>query len=178
MSARTLHHLTLAAAAGVILLATAIVVWSEEPATGSAVVAESSFRRVEPTLLHEHPTLVSMLAKSNELRARVGLKPHRMSPKLTKAAQNHADYMARTHTMSHHNNRGYQQRARDAGFNGWVMENIAMGYRSVPQVFGAWRASGGHWAAITSNTAEAGFGYQISANGTCYWCAVYGTEKK
>lgn len=163
MTDRTLHRLTIGLVAGLIIMATALAVRADEP-------------KAEP-LLHEHPTLVAMLTKSNELRQRVGLKPHRMNAKLTKAAQDHANYMAATHTMDHYNNGGYQGRAVRHGFRGFVLENIAMGQPSVDSVFNTWQNSGGHWAAIISNTAEAGFGYQISANGTCFWCSVYGTVK-
>ena len=146
---------------------------------GAAEKAETKVEvKVEELPLHEHPTLVHMLTKSNTLRQRVGLRPHRINAKLTKAAQDHANYMAATHTMDHYNNGGYQGRAVRHGFKGFVLENIAMGQPSVDSVFNTWQNSGGHWASIISNTAEAGFGYQISPNGTCFWCSVYGTEKE
>ena len=46
--------------------------------------------------LHHHPTLLKMLQTNNELRDGVGLAAQRISPELTKAAQDHALYMART----------------------------------------------------------------------------------
>ena len=61
--------------------------------------------------LHEHPTLVRMLEENNRLRANVGLAPQQMSPELTKAAQDHARYMARTGNFSHESNGGPQGRA-------------------------------------------------------------------
>ena len=151
---------------------------AEKQTVNKPVIEVTSPDKAVELPLHEHPTLVHMLTKSNELRQRVGLRPHRINAKLTKAAQDHANYMAATHTMDHYNNGGYQGRAVRHGFKGFVLENIAMGQPSVDSVFNTWQNSGGHWASIISNTAEAGFGYQISASGTCFWCSVYGTEKE
>lgn len=128
-----------------------------------------------PAPLHQHPTLIKMLFRSNELRRQHGLRAHRMSPELTKAAQDQANYMAQTGSFSHYNNGGPWGRAlRHRFFGGNVLENIAMGQGSVPHVFNTWQNSGGHWASIVSNTDEAGFGYAVGSGGTPYWVAVYG----
>ena len=124
--------------------------------------------------LHEHPTLVHMLRENNRLRATVGLPPQEISPELTKAAQDHAWYMARTGNFSHHANGGPTGRAARHGFDGSVAENIAMGHTTVREVFRGWRASSGHWSNIVSSHKYAGFGYGISSGGAQYWVAVYG----
>jgi hypothetical protein len=93
---------------------------------------------------------------------------------LTRVAQNHAQFMARTGSFSHYSNYGPWGRARRFGFRGNVRENIAMGYRNVPTAFTGWRNSGGHWASIVSDAPEVGFGYALSKSGTPYWVAVYG----
>lgn len=124
--------------------------------------------------LHEHPTLLAMLKRNNELRRSVGLRPQRINALLTKAAQNHAWFMARTGNFSHYSNRGPWGRARRFGFGGQVRENIAMGQGSVLSAFRSWRNSSGHWASIVSNAPEVGFGYAVSRNGSPYWVAVYG----
>lgn len=129
-----------------------------------------------PPPLHEHPTLVDMLARNNELRASVGLPPQRMSAELCKAAQNHANFMARTGAFSHYSNSGPQARASRFGFQGMVRENIAMGQVNVRSAFHSWQFSSGHWANICSRTTHAGFGYAISSGGSPYWVAVYGTD--
>jgi uncharacterized protein YkwD len=141
------------------------------------VVEESGAKLVSETHLHEHPILIRMLHRNNELRNRVGLRPHRINPILTKAAQDHANYMAATGSMDHYSNAGPQGRANRWGFRSGVLENIAMGQPTVESVFSTWQNSGGHWASITSNTTDAGFGCQKTANGAYYWCAVYGTDK-
>ena len=134
----------------------------------------SAEEKAEKTPLHKHPTLVSMLASNNALRASRGMAAHRMSIALTKAAQDHAWYMARTGNFSHQSNGGPMGRARRYGYTGLVRENIASGQIGVAEAFSSWKASGGHWANIVSGTSEAGFGYAIAPDGTTYWVAMYG----
>jgi cysteine-rich secretory family protein len=125
--------------------------------------------------LHRHPALFGMLVRNNSIRRRVGLRPHRINPALTKAAQDQANYMARTGQFSHYVNGGPQARAGKYGFRGGVRENIAMGTRSIDGAFTMWTNSGAHYASIVSGTTEAGFGYAISPGGQTYWVGVYGT---
>src|SRR5258706_9640202 len=129
--------------------------------------------QVQP--LHRHPTLLAMLRRSNHIRRNVGLRPQRINPALTKAAQDHANYMASTGDFSHYTNGGYQYRAQKYGFRGGVRENIAMGMGTVDGTFNVWQGSGGHYASIVSGTTEAGFGYAIGRGGSPYWVAVYGS---
>jgi uncharacterized protein YkwD len=114
-----------------------------------------------------------MLAENNRLRAQVGLKPHVLDSRLCAAAQDHANYMARTMNMSHNTNGGPFGRARRfmvAPFR----ENIGMGQPTVAAIFRSWRTSGGHWASICCSTDKVGFGVARGRDGRLYWCAVYG----
>jgi hypothetical protein len=154
-----------------ILIAPVAFAQETTPAQGGAGDPEAQV--VVP--LHRHPTLFRMLRRSNEIRRGVGLFGHRMNPALTKAAQDHANYMAQTGQFSHYVNGGHQYRASKYGFRGGVRENIAMGTGSVEGAFGMWHASGGHYASIVSGTTEAGFGYAVSPSGTPYWVGVYGS---
>jgi uncharacterized protein YkwD len=124
--------------------------------------------------LHEHPTIVRMLNENNRLRGSVGLAAQRISPELTKAAQDHARYMARTGSFSHDSNGGPMGRAMRYGFSGLAGENIAMGQPTVESAFSSWRSSSGHWANIRSSATLAGFGYSIAPDGSTYWVAMYG----
>jgi uncharacterized protein YkwD len=144
---------------------------SKETVTKETVKKETA---AQVQQLHEHPTLLRMLARNNSLRGRLGLRPHRINPELTKAAQDQAVYMARTGSFSHYSNGGPQGRARRWGFRGMVRENIAWGQHDVDDAFHSWQNSSGHWASIVSNTSEAGFGYAIGNDGRGYWVAVYG----
>jgi uncharacterized protein YkwD len=124
--------------------------------------------------LHEHPTIVNMCETNNRLRAEVGLPPQELCLELTRAAQDHAWFMARTGSFSHHSNLGPSGRAAKFGFRAPIRENIAMGQRGIRSAFTSWRHSGGHWANITSRTTHCGFGFARGPGGTCYWVAVYG----
>jgi uncharacterized protein YkwD len=143
-----------------------------------AVEAPDEFMSAGKSCLHDHPKIVRMWERSNALREQVGLMPHRLNPELTKAAQDHAWYMARSGDFSHYSNRGPSGRAVKYGYRGGVCENIAMGQGSVQAAFVAWRNSGGHWANITSGTIDAGFGYAVSRSGAPYWVAVYGYSRR
>ena len=154
---------------------------AQKPAVSQPVAATSSSAKSSTAkastatrALHEHPVLVRMLEKNNALRRSLGLPPHRISPALTKAAQDHAWYMAKTGAFSHHANGGPMLRAQRYGYRNLVRENIAMGQINVDHVFSSWRSSSGHWANITSSTRDAGFGYAIGPDGSRYWVAVYG----
>ena len=148
---------------------------AEEKATGERITANRPvIEALKRPLLHEHPTLQRMLGRNNSMRTRQGLRPHRINPELTKAAQDHAVYMAKTGSFSHYSNGGPQGRAAKWGFKGMVRENIAMGQHNVDHAFSTWQGSSGHWASIVSQTTDAGFGYAVSPNGQGYWVAVYG----
>src|SRR3954471_21520315 len=96
-------------------------------ASGGEGSSAQSQTAPEIRALHRHPTLFGMLVRNNNIRRRVGLRPHRMNPALTAAAQDHANYMARTGQFSHYTNLGPQGRANKYGFGGGVLENIATG---------------------------------------------------
>ena len=153
---------------------TSMALAAEMPEAKSGVVQASAEKAIEQPL-HRHPTLVAMLRRSNLIRRNVGLRPQRINPALTKAAQDHANYMARTGDFSHYTNGGYQYRAQKYGFKGGVRENIASGFRTVDAAFNTWQGSGGHYASIVSGTSEAGFGYAVSSSGATYWVGVYGS---
>jgi uncharacterized protein YkwD len=139
-----------------------------------SITAKKTTAAAKKALLHEHPTLVKMLDRNNALRKSMGLPAHRISPALTKAAQDHAWYMANSGAFSHDSNGGPMYRAQRYGYRNLVRENIAMGQANVSHAFSSWQSSGGHWANITSSTRDAGFGFAIGPDGSTYWVAVYG----
>lgn len=165
--------LILAVISGSVALAAEMPAVKSEAEKAAGTQTEKA--QVEQPPLHRHPTLLAMLRRSNVIRRAVGLKPQRINPALTKAAQDHANYMAATGDFSHYTNGGYQYRAQKYGFKGGVRENIAAGFGTVDATFNTWQASGGHYASIVSGTTEAGFGYAVSPNGATYWVGVYGS---
>jgi len=157
------------------VLAASVALAAEPPMAAGPAAAASAEGSGETRPLHRHPTLFGMLVRSNNMRRRAGLLPHRMNPALTKAAQDHAAYMARTGQFSHYANGGYQYRASKYGFRGGVLENIAMNGGGLDAAFSMWQASGAHYASIVSRTTDAGFGYAVGPGGAVYYVGVYGT---
>lgn len=120
-----------------------------------------------------HPTIREMLAQNNAIRQ----NKLELSEELTNAAQDHANYMASHHSMSHYVNGSPTGRARKYGWTGGgVRENIAMSQPSIRSVMSTWRNSSGHYSNMMSASRKCGFGCAISANGTYYWCAIYGND--
>lgn len=151
--------------------ACAVTVMLVHAAVAAPMTTEEAPKKVE---LHQHPAIVQMWHRNNELRRRVGLRAHRLSPRLTRAAQDHAWFMARTRSFSHYSNGGPMGRAQRHGYGGMVSENIAMGQPTVSSAFHSWQNSSGHWANLTGSSVDAGFGYAIGPDGAAYWVAMYG----
>lgn len=130
---------------------------------------------VSPNLT-SHPTITGMLNVDTSIRVDVLHKnPHHISETLTKAAQDHAWYMAETHDFEHYGKNGTPGvRAARYGYRGIVRENIAKGHESITDVFDAWRNSPEHWNSIKYDFVEVGFGYAIASDNTTYWVALYG----
>jgi uncharacterized protein YkwD len=112
-------------------------------------------------LLHEHPTLVKMVLRNNELRRQHGLSEHQVSPHLTLLAQKHAEWMAATGSFSHNYNHPYP-------------EIIYWNARSITDAFHGWMNSGPHRGLILSGSTCVGYGFAIADNGQTYWCGVFG----
>ena len=93
-----------------------------------------------------------------------------IDPTLKKAAQDHANWMARNRVMQH--NQGL--RSLLSKFPG-VSENVAAGHRSSTEVVWGWMNSDGHRSAILDPRFRfVGFGVARSAAGRLYWCTVFG----
>ena len=139
--------------------------------------AQKSEKTDEPDkeFLHKHPTLVKMWKHSNEIRARYQLHAQRISPELTKAAQDHAWYMARTGQFSHSVNGGFVARARRHKYPGSAYgEIILYGAGNIPETFNGWLNSPGHRAILLSGAREVGYGYAVDRSGRTYWVGVFG----
>ena len=124
--------------------------------------------------LHEHPTIVAMRAENNAMRAVKGLPAQTLSPELTKASQDHANYMARTGRLTHYSNGGPAGRCKRYGYKGSAAENIAMGQKSIREVFRDWKRSRGHYRNMMGRAKVVGFGCARSARGSLFFVAMYG----
>nr|CCA25167.1 SCPlike extracellular protein putative [Albugo laibachii Nc14] len=118
-----------------------------------------------------------MLIAVNGIRAQNNLVLLGRNGKLEKAAQKHAEYMARAKNMSH------------VGFNKSTMlhrieleaykvlsvaENVAAGQMTVAQVMEDWKNSHGHFVNIIGDYRCVGFGVKTGKDGKAYWCQDFG----
>lgn len=129
-----------------------------------------------PAKLAVHTVHNEMLQRNNQLRTGLGRQPHQLSEELTEAAQNHAEYMARTGQYSHYVNLGPGGRVRKFGYPGRMRgEIIHCTPRTVEKAFDGWMKSPPHRSILLGRSTQAGFGYAVSKGGTAYWVGVYGT---
>jgi uncharacterized protein YkwD len=124
-----------------------------------------------------------VVALVNAHRRRIGLRPLRISPTLTRAAEWKALHMARFRYMRHEDpappvGRGVGARLAACGYRGggWG-ENIAFGFGSAAAVVGAWLRSPGHRANIERGSFRViGVGAGVSRGGTLYWSQEFGAQ--
>lgn len=110
----------------------------------------------------------NLVAHHNAQRA--GLPALQRDARLDRAAQLHAENMARQGRMSHVlDGRGVGARVCAEGVcRIGVGENVAMGQRTTGEVMRSWMASPGHRANIQGRYSRIGVGY---SNG--FWCVVF-----
>jgi uncharacterized protein YkwD len=110
----------------------------------------------------------NLVAHHNAQRA--GLPPLARDARLDRAAQLHAENMARQKRMAHVlDGRGPVARVCAEGVcRVGVGENVAMGQRTTGEVMQAWMASPGHRTNVRGQYSRIGVGY---SNG--YWCVVF-----
>jgi uncharacterized protein YkwD len=101
-----------------------------------------------------------------------------ISPELRKAAQRHAEDMARRSYLDHRGKNGSQpkQRVKDAGYEPRLTgENIAFAPESAEEVVAGWLASPGHCANIMdSRFADTGIAVATGRKrGHIYWVQVF-----
>ena len=113
-----------------------------------------------------------LVAAINAYRKTRGMPAYVYSPELQKAAQRHADDMARHRRLNHTGSDGssFVRRAQDAGFSmRGGGEIIAQGDET--EAVGMWKQSSGHHAQMLGNKKYIG---AASAGG--YSCAVFGDK--
>jgi uncharacterized protein YkwD len=115
----------------------------------------------EPAAMPElRPVEARVVEKTNEQRARYGLPPLVVDPKLLDSARNHAVWMTKNRAMVHTSQA--------------VAENIAMGQNSSKEVINAWMNSSGHRANILNpNYSRIGVAAYVTPEGTIFWCQQF-----
>ncbi len=115
----------------------------------------------------------------NAERKQAGCDPVAVDARLTAAAQAHSQDQADHDSMSHTGSDGSTpwDRARAAGYDQAIGENVAAGYRTPEAVMDGWMNSEGHRANILNCTARAigvGRAAAAAADGTLYWTQLFG----
>lgn len=133
-----------------------------------------------PLVPEASPEVRQVLALTNRERLKAGLPALRLDPELSRAAQAHAEDMARRRYLSHLSPEGERVPARIArtSFGSWTAcgENIAAGQPTAAEAVAAWMESPGHRANILSAWyAEMGVGvvYDPAAPYVRYWVQVF-----
>jgi uncharacterized protein YkwD len=119
----------------------------------------------------------TLISHTNTARARAGCAAVHVNYQLTYAARAHSRDMVVRNYFGHRSPSGtnFVMRAKAAGYNSPMSENIGWGYRTSASLFNAWMQSPGHRANIVNCSARAvGIGIAYKANGTPYYTQIFG----
>ncbi|MFD8073567.1 CAP domain-containing protein [Streptomyces sp. NPDC059718] len=140
----------------------------------TTVAAQPSRSGADDSVVEEIVRLV------NVERASAGCRPVTLEDRLTEAAQDYTDVMARSGELSHTGPDGSTMAGRvEAAGYPWsaLGENIAVGQRTAAAVMDAWMHSEGHRANILNcNFEQIGVGVNTSSNGP-WWTQDFGTPR-
>ncbi|AVT30814.1 hypothetical protein C6361_16480 [Plantactinospora sp. BC1] len=118
-----------------------------------------------------------VLAIVNQERTANGCGTVVINNDLAEAARLHSQDQGEHTNMSHTGSDGsdFVERARRAGYDRPIGENVAMGYQNAAAVMDGWMNSSGHRANILNCDAKAmGVGVATGADGRLYWTQVFG----
>ncbi|GAB3971945.1 CAP domain-containing protein [Plantactinospora veratri] len=118
-----------------------------------------------------------VLAIVNQERSANGCGAVVINSDLAEAARLHSQDQGEHTNMSHTGSDGsdFVERARRAGYDRPIGENVAMGYQTAAAVMDGWMNSSGHRANILNCDAKAmGVGVATGADGRLYWTQVFG----
>jgi uncharacterized protein YkwD len=122
------------------------------------------------------------MAAINATRKKYLLQPFEMDPRLQQAAQNHADWMARTGEFGHEfgGETLFPRRIAAVGFEGSAGENLGVNYGSIEDAIEGWLDSPKHRAIfMRRNYDRGGIAYAFNHSGknphrTHYWVMIVG----
>lgn len=115
-----------------------------------------------------------VLHYTNKARKDAGCKSLKLSERLTRAAQKHADDMSKHEYFDHTSLTGitWDERIRAADYDDPGAENIAMGYKTAKDVVESWMDSKPHRKNIeTCSLKKLGVGYNSDGR---YWVQDFG----
>lgn len=119
------------------------------------------------------------LAPVNAFRARNGLRPLSIDPRLMNAAEQHSQRMARANRMDHNLGGQLPARMRGVGYD-WAAtaENLGGGYPSYDAAMRGWQTSSGHRAnLLRADVTQMGVAVARSPSGVPYWTQIFGRER-
>ncbi len=146
-------------------------------------ICSTSLRAEAPgaPVLPAHRIAAQVVDLTNAERVGKGRTRLRANPQLMKAAQVHAEQMARARTMAHDLPRARYPRATDrlaaVGYR-WQTcgENVAFGQSGAEHVVNSWMKSRGHRRNILNpDFTEIGVGMAIDRAGRPYYVQVFGS---
>lgn len=122
------------------------------------------------------------LAAINATRRKLLLGGFEHDPRLQRAAQNHADYLARTGQFGHEfgGETMFPRRIAAVGFEGSAGENLGVGYGSIEEAIEGWLDSPKHRDIfMRRNYDRGGIAYAFNRSGknpkyTHYWVMIVG----
>jgi len=123
------------------------------------------------------PVVAQLVEAHNQERAKEGLAPLKLEPRLEEAARAHARDMAEHDMMAHEGSDGStpSQRVVAAGYHYLLTgENVARGQRDVPGVMRSWMDSPPHKKNILGDFTEIGVARVDDKDGKPFWCADFG----
>jgi uncharacterized protein YkwD len=126
------------------------------------------------------PEIATLIALVNQERHQAGLAPLTIDATLMVAAQTQAQSMAAHRELGHQGRNGTTpaQRVAQHGYRAVkVGENIARGQDTPGVVLQGWMQSPPHRHNILGHFAEVGAARATSADGTPYWCVVFGLRQ-
>jgi uncharacterized protein YkwD len=121
-----------------------------------------------------------LLRLHNAERAKKNLPVLALDDQLHQAAKSHAEYMAKVNRLAHDGigDGSPWDRMKAAGYHySSAAENIAWNQRNPQDVMQSWMGSSEHRQNIMGRFQHVGFGLAKTANGSIYWCAVFGSPQ-
>lgn len=123
----------------------------------------------------EDLTREQIVAAINEVRRANGAGAWTYNAALESAARAQARLMARHDKLSHDLGVTLRQRVTEAGYLLAVGENLAKGYKTLPETIDGWLASQGHRNTLLSTKfVEFGLAFARTNSGKLYWTLIAG----
>ncbi len=144
----------------------------------SLLASCSSTMPMLPAQVSDRPedlTREQIVSTINAVRRANGAAAWTYNPALENAARSQARLMARQDKLSHDLGVTLRQRVTEAGYVLAVGENLAKGYKTLPETIDGWLNSQGHRNTLLSpRFREFGLAFARTNSGKLYWAMIAG----